>query len=59
MIIVIINIITNIIINIIIIIINNNNINNCKIQSPSIDKSSSVKFLSVLNIYMIYLNNIY
>ena len=58
MIIVIINIITNIIINIIII-INNNNINNCKIQSPSIDKSSSVKFLSVLNIYMIYLNNIY
>ena len=52
MIIVIINIITNIIINIIIIIINNNNINNCKIQSPSIDKSSSVKFLSVLNIYI-------
>ena len=58
MIVVIINIVTNIIINIIII-INNNNINNCKIQSPSIDKSSSVKFLSVLNIYMIYLNNIY
>ena len=38
---------------------NNNNDNNCKTQSLSIDKSSSVKILSMLNIHMIYLNNIY
>ena len=38
---------------------NNNNNNICKTQSPSIDKKSSVKILSVLNIYMIYLNNMY
>ena len=31
---------------------NNNNNNICKTQGPSIDKSSSVKILSVLNIYM-------
>ena len=38
---------------------NNNNNNTCKTQNPSIDKSSSVKILSLLNIYMIYLNNMY
>ena len=31
---------------------NNNNNNICKTQGPSIDKSSSVKILSVVNIYM-------
>ena len=31
---------------------NNNNNNICKTQGPSIDKSSSVKIPSVLNIYM-------